>query len=93
MPYHPQTDGLVVQYNHTLATTLSLYMSAHQRDWDAALTLALFAYRTAVQESTGFSPFQMLYGRKAHLPFDAALEYTPSPYQKNQHIENSWPHA
>ncbi len=81
-PYHPQTDGLVERYNYTLATTLSMYMSTHQRDWDAALPLALFAYRTATQESTGNSPFEMLYGRKARLPIDAALDYTPSPYQE-----------
>ena len=33
------------------------------RDWDRYVNAALFAYREAPQESTGFAPFELLYGR------------------------------
>ena len=49
--YQPQTDGLTERFNHTLCTMLSMYVSKHQRDWDRFTPFALFAYRTAVQDS------------------------------------------
>ena len=30
----------------------------------------LFAYRTSVQKSTGFTPFYLMYGRQAKLPLE-----------------------
>ena len=41
-----------------------------QKDWDLHLPQALFAYRTAVQESTGFTPFLLTFGRSPKLPVD-----------------------
>ena len=38
--------------------------------WDKALTYILFAYREVPTELTGFSPFEMLYGRKVRGPLD-----------------------
>ncbi|KAL8558029.1 hypothetical protein ACOMHN_057896 [Nucella lapillus] len=37
-------------------------------DWDSYIPAALFAYREAPQESTGFSPFELLYGRTVKGP-------------------------
>ncbi|CAM5139039.1 unnamed protein product [Natator depressus] len=36
----------------------------HDWDWDKYLPHLLFAYREVPQESTGFSPFELLYGRR-----------------------------
>ena len=44
------------------------------KDWPRALPLVLFAYRTALHETTGYSPFYLTFGRPARLPLDAALE-------------------
>lgn len=48
-PLHPQSNGLVEQFNRTLATQLAILTSQHKRDWDQHLPLVLWAYRTAVQ--------------------------------------------
>ena len=32
-------------------------------DWDRYLAAVLFAYRETPEDSLGFSPFEMLYGR------------------------------
>lgn len=37
-------------------------MSETGRDWDKWLPFLLFAYREVPQASTGFSPFELLYG-------------------------------
>jgi hypothetical protein len=79
-PYHPQTDGLVERFNKTLATILSMYVNRKHTDWDKFLPYAVFAYNTARQQSTQFSPFFLLHGRNAKLPVDAALNFDPSRY-------------
>ena len=38
-------------------------MSEEGKDWDHLIPFLLFAYREVPQESTGFSPFELLYGR------------------------------
>jgi hypothetical protein len=55
--YHSQANGLVERMNHTLAAMLSMYVSADHKDWDEALPYVCFAYNTARQDSTGYSPF------------------------------------
>ncbi|KAG7473860.1 hypothetical protein MATL_G00100470 [Megalops atlanticus] len=47
-----QSNGLVERFNRTLATQLAILTSRRQQDWDLHLPLVLWAYRTAVQEST-----------------------------------------
>ena len=41
-----------------------------KKDWDEYLPYLLFAYREAPQESIGFSPFELLYGRRLRGPLD-----------------------
>jgi hypothetical protein len=38
------------------------------KDWDKMLPYFLFAYREVPQSSTGFSPFELLYGRTVNGP-------------------------
>eukprot|EP00112_Aurelia_sp_Birch-Aquarium-sp1_P017146 Seg3954.3 transcript_id=Seg3954.3/GoldUCD/mRNA.D3Y31 product="Retrovirus-related Pol polyprotein from transposon 412" protein_id=Seg3954.3/GoldUCD/D3Y31 len=78
--YHPQTDGLTERFNHPLCTMLSMYVSKHQRDWDRFIPFALFAYRTAVQDSTKETPFYLIYGRDPCLPLDVVLSAPISKY-------------
>ena len=44
-------------------------MSSEQpKEWDRFIEPLLFAYREVPQESTGFSPFELLYGRTLRGP-------------------------
>ena len=73
-PYHPQTDGLVERFNGTLKSMLRKFVSRSQKNWDEYLPYLLFAYREVPQESTGFSPFELLYGRRVRGPLDILKE-------------------
>ena len=69
-PYHPQTDGLVERLNQTLKFMLKKTSRSTRRQWDKMLPLILFAYREIPQETTGFSPFELLYSRDVKGPMD-----------------------
>ena len=78
--HHPQTDGLVENFNRTLRAMTAKHVRKFGSQWDQYLHQLLFAYRTKPHESTGESPFYLLYGRDARLPTASVLETPPSPY-------------
>ena len=67
-PYHPQSNGLVERFNQTFKGILRKLCLEHPKDWDRYLPALLFAYRDVPQESTGFSPFELLYGHSVTSP-------------------------
>ena len=73
-PYHPQTDGLVERFNRTLKSMLKKVASEEGRDWDTLLPYILFAYREVPQAATGFSPFELIFGREVQGPLDILKE-------------------
>jgi len=79
--YHPQTDGLVEKFNHTLITMLSKYTSKNQKDWDQYINFVLFAYRTSIHISTKETPFMLLYGREPRTPLDVMLNPIQDPVE------------
>ncbi len=62
--YHPQTDGLVERFNRTLKSMVRKFVREDARNWDKWLEPLLIAAREVPQASTGFSPFELLYGRR-----------------------------
>ena len=54
MAYHPQGDGMVERFNRSLLQMLRICVFG-EADWEPYLHLMLFAYRTAIHSSTGFS--------------------------------------
>ena len=68
--YHPQCNGQTERFNRTMNAMLAQYVSANQKDWDVWIPSVLFAYRTAVHDSTGFSPYKLLFGREPKQPID-----------------------
>ena len=80
-PYHPQTDGLVERFNGTLKAMLRKVATAEGQDWDKWLPYVLFAYREVPQASTGFSPFELVYGRQVRGPLDILKETWEAPSQ------------
>ena len=72
--YHPQTDGLVERFNKTLKNMLKKLVDVDGRDWDQLIPYVLFSIREVPQASTGFSPFELLYGRQPRGLLDIAKE-------------------
>ena len=67
-PYNPRCQGLVEKGNAVLKSMLKKVCEERPVDWDRYIPAVLFAYREVPQASTGFSPFELLYGRKVRGP-------------------------
>lgn len=65
--YHPQAN-LVERSNRELKIFLRNYISGNPQTWDTLLPFFTFQYNTTVNSSTGYSPFELLYGRQARIP-------------------------
>ena len=89
--YHPQTDGLVERFNQTLKRMIKKVMELDGRNWDQLLPFLMFSIREVPQASTGFSPFELLYGRRPRGLLDLAKEaweQQPSPHRTMiEHVE------
>ncbi|KAG8194787.1 hypothetical protein JTE90_017228 [Oedothorax gibbosus] len=88
-PLHPQSDGMVERLNRTILNHLSLFTHRNQNDWDQKLPLFSLAYRSAVHETTGLSPSQMLMGRELRLPCDLLFGRPPDdPSSPVEYLED-----
>jgi len=81
-PLHPQSDGMVERFNRTLEEHLSKVVDIHQKDWDQHIPSFLLAYRSAIHDTTGFTPARVLFGRELRLPCDLKFG-TPN----EEHVE------
>ena len=85
-PYHTQTDGLVERFNQTLKAILRKTTQSWERSWDKLLPYVIFSYREVPQASTGFSPFELLYGRKVRGPLDVFRETWEQPTKGGENV-------
>ena len=66
--YRPQTDGHAERAISTVKNLLWKYCQENPTNWVNCLDQVLFAYRTSVHSTSGFSPFFLDKGRIPHLP-------------------------
>ena len=59
-PYYPQANGQVEAINKVLKTMIQQMVGKSKSNWHLQIFSALWAYRTTVKTSTGFTPFQLV---------------------------------
>ena len=88
--FHPQTDGQTERQNQVLEHYLRTFADAEQAQWANQLPLAEFAYNNASHNSTGSSPFYLLYGFNPDIHYevedDSAEERIPAAKDRIKHL-------
>ena len=72
--YHPESQGALERFHQTLKNMIRSYCFDTEKDWDEGIHLLLFAVRESVQESLGFSPFELVFGHSARGPLKLLKE-------------------
>ena len=80
-PYHPMGNGMVERFNRTLLNMLGTLQDNQKADWKSHLSTLTHAYNAATHDSTGFSPFYLMFGRHSRLAVDAFLGLPQSQQQ------------
>src|SRR5277367_856072 len=62
-PYHPESQAVVERCIFTLKNLMRVALvDSDTTQWDTILPMIAFAMRSAKCESTGFSPFELIFG-------------------------------
>ena len=73
-PYHAMGNGVIENFNKTIKNLLKKVTAERPKDWHRYLTPLMFAVRDTPQDSTGFTPFELLYGRSVRTPMTMLKE-------------------
>ena len=62
--YNPRTNGTCERFNQTFIESLRKHAEKNQANWHKWIPFILIAYKTRVHSTTGYTPFQLMFGRK-----------------------------
>ena len=72
--YHPESQGALERFHQTLKSMIRAYCFDTEKDWDEGIHLLIFAVKESVQESLGFSPFELVFGHTVRGPLKLLKE-------------------
>jgi hypothetical protein len=87
--YKASTNGAVERMHRTLNALLAKSVEDNQRNWSAVLPHVMAAYRSAVHESTGYSPNCLHFGREVWAPLDVMLQPPPTPCSVDDFVDRT----
>lgn len=91
--YHPQTNGSLERFHATLRDHIRMYHKRNKSDWDQIIPFAIMCHNTSVNQSTGFTPHELLFGYKPKSLYSMKEQddYTTNDYLRdlNERLKTS----
>lgn len=72
-PYHPMGNGACERFNQTLLRMLGTLAADKKIKWKKYLASLVHAYNCTPHDTTGFSPYELMFGRQPTLPVDVEM--------------------
>ena len=88
----PRGNALAERVIRTITDMIAMFVSPTQEDWDAILPALTFAYNSSQQQSTGKTPFFLLYGREPRLPIDTVTGAEPQSLREPEEESEQYAH-
>jgi len=85
--YRPQTNGALERTHRVLVEYLRCYILEDQSDWDKWVPYATFVFNTTPHTSTGFTPHELLFGRKPNIPGILQKETPEIQYSYDNYVK------
>ena len=86
-PYHPMGNGQCQRFNQTLLKMLGTLEEYQKSDWKAHVPTLVHAYNATFHDSTGYSPYLLMFKRHPWLAIDAFLGLTPDDLSASSQTE------
>ena len=83
-PYHPIGNGMTERFNRTLLNMLGTLDADKKQNWKSHVATMVHAYNCTKHESTGQSPYFLMFGREPNLPVDIAFGLTKEDKKEPQ---------
>lgn len=75
--YHPESNGAIERTHKAMIEYLHCFCNPKGTDWHKWLPFACFLYNTTPHTMTKFTPYEVLFCRKANVP--GQLQQAPTP--------------
>ena len=72
-PYNPWGNAQCERFNRTLFDLLSTLSKEQKADWPVYIPSLVFAYKATPHSTTGFQPYQLMFGCRAPAPCNSWL--------------------